>query len=95
MKNFPGKNCKKKKIGIWYKKLQSKSLNLNDKKVKKLFFANLFKIGYRYFNKNRRSKKDIFLIEAFQRRFLPNKVTGKIDEKTFKISNFLADHIKN
>ena len=92
---FPWQKLQKKKIGIWYKKLQLKSLNLNDKKVKKLFFANLFKIGYRYFNKNRRSKKDIFLIEAFQRRFLPNKVTGKIDEKTFKISNFLADHIKN
>ena len=92
---FPWQKLQKKKIGIWYKKLQSKSLNLNDKKVKKLFFANLFKIGYRYFNKNRRSKKDIFLIEAFQRRFLPNKVTGKIDEKTFKISNFLANHIKN
>ena len=92
---FPWQKLQKNKIGIWYKKLQSKSLNLNDKKVKKLFFANLFKIGYRYFSKNRRSKKDIFLIEAFQRRFLPNKVTGKIDEKTFKISNFLANHIKN
>ena len=92
---FPWQKLQKKKIGIWYKKLQSKSLNLNDKKVKKLFFSNLFKIGYRYFNKNRRSKKDIFLIEAFQRRFLPNRVTGKIDEKTFKISNFLANHIKN
>ena len=92
---FPWQKLQKNKIGIWYKKLQSKSLNLNDKKVKKLFFSNLFKIGYRYFNKNRRSKKDIFLIEAFQRRFLPNKVTGKIDEKTFKISNFLANHIKN
>ena len=92
---FPWQKLQKKKIGIWYKKLQSKSLNLNDKKVKKLFFSNLFKIGYRYFNKNRRSKKDIFLIEAFQRRFLPNKVTGKIDEKTLKISSFLANHIKN
>ena len=92
---FPWQKLQKNKIGIWYKKLQSKSLNLNDKKVKKLFFANLFKIGYRYFSKNRRSKKDIFLIEAFQRRFLPNKVTGKIDEKTFKISDFLANHIKN
>ena len=92
---FPWQKLQKNKIGIWYKKLQSKSLNLNDKKLKKLFFANLFKIGYRYFSKNRRSKKDIFLIEAFQRRFLPNKVTGKIDEKTLKISNFLVNHIKN
>ena len=92
---FPWKKLNKKNIGIWYKKLKSKSLKLNDKKFEKLFFKNLFKIGYRYLDKNRRSKKDIFLIEAFQRRFLPNKVTGKIDQKTFKISHFLANHIKN
>tara|TARA_X000001036_G_scaffold436940_1_gene481095 strand:- start:84 stop:806 length:723 start_codon:yes stop_codon:yes gene_type:complete len=92
---FPWKKLQEKKIGIWYKKLRSKYVKLNDKKVKKLFFKNLFKIGYRYFDKNRRTKKDIFLIEAFQRRFLPNKVTGKIDQKTFKISHFLANHLKN
>ena len=92
---FPWKKLQKKKIGIWYKKLRSKSVKLNDKKVKKLFFKNLFKIGYRYFDKNRRTEKDIFLIEAFQRRFLPNKITGKIDQKTFKISHFLANHLKN
>ena len=92
---FPWKKLQKKKIGIWYKKLRSKSVKLNDKKVKKLFFKNLFKIGYRYFDKNRRTEKDIFLIEAFQRRFLPNKVTGKIDQKTFKISYFLANHLEN
>ena len=92
---FPWKKLQKKKIGIWYKKLRSKSVKLNDKKVKKLFFKNLFKIGYRYFDKNRRTEKDIFLIEAFQRRFLPNKVTGKIDQKTFQISHFLANHLKN
>ena len=91
---FPWQKLQKNKIGIWYKKLQSKSVNLNDKKITKLFFTNLFKIGYRYFDKKRRTKKDIFLIEAFQRRFLPNKVTGKIDEKTFKISHFLANHTK-
>ena len=92
---FPWQKLKKNKIGIWYKKLQSKSVNLNHKKFKKLFFKNLFKIGYRYFSKKRRTEKDIFLIEAFQRRFLPNKVTGKIDQKTFKISHFLANHLKN
>ena len=92
---FPWQKLQKNKIGIWYKKLQSKSVKLNDKKVRKLFFKNLFKIGYRYFDKNRRTEKDIFLIEAFQRRFLPNKVTGKIDQKTLKISHFLANHLKN
>tara|TARA_Y100000741_G_C18135355_1_gene510855 strand:- start:100 stop:822 length:723 start_codon:yes stop_codon:yes gene_type:complete len=92
---FPWQKLKKNKIGIWYKKLQSKSLKLNDQKVKSLFFKNLFRIGYRYFYKNRRTEKDIFLIKAFQRRFLPNKVTGKIDQKTLKISHFLANHLKN
>ena len=92
---FPWQKLQRNKIGIWHKKLKFKSVNLNDKKVKKLFFKNLFKIGYRYFNKNRRTEKDIFLIKAFQRRFLPNKVTGKIDQKTFKISHFLANHLEN
>ena len=92
---FPWKKLRNKKIGIWYKKLQTKSIRLSDKKFKQLFFKNLFKIGYRYFDQNRRTEKDIFLIKAFQRRFLPNKVTGKIDKKTFKISYFLASHLKN
>ena len=92
---FPWQKLQRNKIGIWYKKLKSKSVNLNDKKVKKLFFKNLFKIGYRYFNKNRRTEKDIFLIEAFQRRFLPSRVTGKIDKKTYEISHFLASKLKN
>ena len=92
---FPWRKLQKNKIGVWYKKLHSNSVNLNDKKIIKLFFTNLFKVGYRYFDKNRRTKKDTCLVEAFQRRFLPNKVTGKIDEKTFKISHFLAKQIKN
>ena len=92
---FPWQKLQRNKIGIWYKKLKSKPVNLNDKKVKKSFFKNLFKIGYRYFNKKRRTEKDIFLIEAFQRRFLPNDLTGKIDKKTLKISQFLAKRHKN
>jgi len=92
---FPWQKLQKNKLGVWYKKLQFKSVDLNDKKIKNLFFKNLFKIGYRYFHKNRRSKKDIFLIEAFQRRFLPSRVTGKIDKKTYEISHFLASKLKN
>ena len=92
---FPWKKLQKNKIGIWYKKLQFKSKRLADKKVEKLFFKNLFKIGYRYFSKNRRTKNDIFLVKAFQRRFLPNSVTGIIDQKTYKISHFLANLTKN
>ena len=92
---FPWKQLQKNNIGIWYKEFQYKSKKLDNKKLEKLFFKNLFKIGYRYFSKNRRTKNDFFITKAFQRRFLPNNVTGKIDPKTFKISHFLAYHTKN
>ena len=51
---FPWKKLQKYKVGIWYKKLQSKSSQLNDKKVKNLFFKNcysrgsVFSINYRF-----------------------------------------------
>ena len=92
---FPWKKLYKNNIGIWYKKLKIKSEKFDDRKLEKLFFKNLFKIGYRYFSKTRRTKNDIFLIKAFQRRFLLNNVTGKIDQKTYKISHFLANQTKN
>ena len=92
---FPWKKLHKNNIGIWYKKSKIKSEEFDDRKLEKLFFKNLFKIGYRYFSKTRRTKNDIFLIKAFQRRFLLNNVTGKIDQKTYKISHFLANQTKN
>ena len=92
---FPWKKLKKSKLGIWYKPLNFKSQKINDKKINELFFKNLFKIGYRYFDLKRRRRKDVFLTRAFQRRFLPNKVTGIIDQKTYIISHFLANKHKN
>tara|TARA_B100001250_G_scaffold387185_1_gene384334 strand:- start:54 stop:776 length:723 start_codon:yes stop_codon:yes gene_type:complete len=92
---FPWKKLKKSKLGIWYKPLKFKTQKINDKKISELFFKNLFKIGYRYFDLKKRARKDIFLIKAFQRRFLPNKVTGIIDQKTYIISHFLANKHKN
>ena len=68
---------------------------LSGKNVRNLFFKNLYKIGYRYFNKEKFSKTEKLIIKSFQRRFLPNSVTGKIDQKTLKISQFLANNIKN
>tara|TARA_X000001036_G_scaffold339482_1_gene318618 strand:- start:128 stop:829 length:702 start_codon:yes stop_codon:yes gene_type:complete len=85
---FPWKKLKNKKIGIWYNKID-KNYNLDISKKRQIFFNNLFKIGYRYFNKKAKSKKDYYVIKAFQRRFLPNNVSGKIDQKTLKISHFL------
>ena len=92
---FPWKKLRKSKLGIWYKPLKFKSPKLNDKKLNRLFFKNLFKIGYRYFYLKKRRRKDVFLTRAFQRRFLPNKVTGIIDQKTYIISHFLANKHKN
>jgi len=92
---FPWKKLKKSKLGIWYKLLNFKSQKINDKKINELFFKNLFKIGYRYFDLKKRRRKDVFLTRAFQRRFLPNKVTGIIDQKTYIISHFLANKHKN
>ena len=92
---FPWRKLYKKQLGIWFKNLKLKPQKISDEKVKKLFFRNLFKIGYRYFKKNKRVGQDVFLIKAFQRRFLPNKVSGIIDQKTYIISHFLANHLKN
>jgi len=87
---FPWKKLKNKRVGIWYKKRTFKNVSLTNKKMKNLFFKNLSKIGYRYFNINKRTKNDAFIIKAFQRRFLPNRVNGIIDLKSYKISHFLA-----
>ena len=92
---FPWKRLKRNKIGIWYKNLGSLTHKLENKKIKKLFFKNLYRIGYRYFDLNRRTKNDTFLIKAFQRRFNSNNITGQVDQKTYIISHFLALRIKN
>ena len=87
---FPWKRLNKYKIGCWHK-INGKKLKLiRDKNYEKFFFTNLNKIGYRYFSFNKKSKKNKSIIKAFQQHFLPQEVTGKIDQKTLKISHFLA-----
>ena len=89
---FPWFKLKQKKIGIWYS-LNNKSFSfrkLSQNKIRGIFFRNLFKIGYRYFNKVKYSSTDKLIIRSFQRRFRQKKVDGKIDEECFKISHYLA-----
>jgi len=88
---FPWKKLSKYNLGYWHESKKKKLKPTNYKKIKNLFFKNLFKIGYRYFRVNKRSKKDRLIIRTFQQRYLPKNVSGKIDQKTLKISHFLTN----
>ncbi len=84
---FPWKKLSLFEIGMWYKSQKKFTFKKN---VRNFFFKNLSKIGYRYFKISRERKTDKLIIKSFQRRYLPKKVSGKIDQKTLKISHFLA-----
>ena len=86
---FPWEKLSKYGIGQWFEKKRIKSISMN-KIDKKIFFKNIFKLGYRYFDLSIRKPNDRLIIQAFQRRFNSKKINGKIDKKTFKISNFLS-----
>ena len=87
---FPWEKLSIHNLGKWFKK-RPKDIEVNYKNLKILFFKNLKKIGYRYFDVYiRNRKKDKIIIKSFQQHYLPKNVTGKIDEKTYKISHFLS-----
>ena len=88
---FPWFFLSKKGLGVWYKKVNKNSYLDKEKNIRNIFFKNLHKIGYRYFNKNKISKKDKIIIKAFQRRYLQDQVNGVISKKTVIISDFLAN----
>ena len=88
---FPWKKLSRFNIGKWYVKKRV-DFNLKSKRQKEVFFfRNIYKIGFRYFSIYNRDKRDKLIIKAFQRRYHPNNVTGKIDLETLKISHFLAN----
>ena len=88
---FPWEKLSKFKLGRWYKDDKKKLKLTNKEGIKNLFFKNLFIIGYRYFHVFKRRRKDKFVIKSFQQHYLPNNISGKIDKKTYKISQFLAN----
>ena len=90
---FPWKKLSKSNLGIWYK-IEKANLAIKKNDIYKSFFVNLFKIGYRYFNQNKSSYRDQLIIKAFQRRYSPKKITGRIDLKLLKISHFLTKNQK-
>ena len=87
---FPWDFLSLKGVSIWYPKFKLKKKEIKSKAKRKIFFKNVHKIGYRFFNLSQKSNRDRKIIMAFQRRFLPNEVTGKINDKTLKISQLLA-----
>tara|TARA_B110000211_G_scaffold225048_1_gene276784 strand:- start:82 stop:804 length:723 start_codon:yes stop_codon:yes gene_type:complete len=92
---FPWNHLSKKKIGYWYNIRKLKNYNFNKTNVRKLFFMNLYKIGYRYFDIKKPLRQDLKVVKAFQRRFRQNKVNGLIDQECLKISHYLANSLKN
>ena len=94
--NFPWFLLSKKKIGYWHNvsKKNIKNQNSNKNVIRRIFFNNLYKIGYRYFNEKKSSKNDLKIIKAFQRRFRQNKVDGQVDQESLQISYYLASSLK-
>ena len=92
---FPWKHLSKNKIGYWYNINKLKNHNFNKANVRRFFFANLYKIGYRYFGIKKASRHDLKIVKAFQRRFRQNKVNGLIDQECLQISHYLANSLKN
>tara|TARA_B100001093_G_C26831779_1_gene1016460 strand:+ start:1317 stop:2021 length:705 start_codon:yes stop_codon:yes gene_type:complete len=85
---FPWKKLSRHKLGKWYRKEQyNYKFSFKNKEIS--FFKNLKKFGYSYFNIYKRNHKDKKVIKIFQQHFLPKNVTGKIDNKTFYISQLL------
>ena len=86
---FPWKKLNSHGLGKWYKK-NNINIKINTSKIENLFFKNIKKLGYNYFSVHKKSSYDKKIIKSFQMHYLPNNVTGKIDQKTFKISHFLS-----
>ena len=86
---FPWKKLNAYNIGKWFKR-DLEDVPFKTKNHKILFFKNLNKIGYRYFNIYKRNVADKKIIKSFQRHYFPKNVTGKLDLNTLKISHFLA-----
>ena len=83
---FPWKNLAKKNLSIWHKvntKILKKFRREKcDKYEKNLFLKNVSKIGYA-------KCKTFYVTRAFQMRFRPELVNGKIDKECLKISENL------
>jgi N-acetylmuramoyl-L-alanine amidase len=95
---FPWKHLSKKKIGYWHSLdhkilIKNRILKINNLQ-KNLFYKNIYKIGYsKKIPLNLKYSKNNYLIKitkAFQRRFRPEIINGKIDKECLIISQNLV-----
>ena len=85
---FPWKHLAKQRIGVWYnlpKNIKNRNIEVCTKE-KKFFYFNLKKIGYCFDKKSKNLKS---IVRAFQRRFRPKIINGKIDKECLEISKNL------
>ena len=95
---FPWKHLSKNKIGYWHtldQKILTKNRILKVNNLQKnLFYKNMYMIGYsKKIPLNLKHRKNNYLIKitkAFQRRFRPEIVNGKIDKECLIISQNLV-----
>jgi len=91
---FPWKILAKSNIGIWHNLKQKKLMKNRKKKILKMekliFFKFLNKIGFQTRFNIKKSKYQKKLIEAFQRRFRPELISGIIDKECFFIAKNLS-----
>ena len=94
---FPWKKLAKNKVGFWHSLpisllKRNRQIMVNDKD-KKLFFKNLYRIGYsRNISKDNNKNHHLrSIITAFQRRFRQELISGKIDKECLIISNNLLN----
>ncbi len=85
---FPWKKLSRYNLGKWHKRQRS-NVKIPPNNMEISFFKNLKKIGYRYFNIYKRNHTDKKVIKIFQQHYLPKNVSGRIDRKTFIVSQLL------
>ena len=89
---FPWELLSKYGIGAWHsinKRLLNKSRSKKiDISKKKLFLNYLKKMGY--FIKKNKTNSTLYVVKAFQRRFRPQLINGKIDLECLKIAKSLT-----
>ncbi len=93
---FPWKILYSNKIGIWHSLNPESLIKMRSEKVKiedvKIFIKKLIRFGYPSKSKivKNNYKYQTLLVKAFQRRFRPELINGKIDKECMVILNKIA-----